>query len=133
MPNDAATLKAKANPLAAATAQLGALFEESGQAMYLYLDDHDKACNQRFATLLGYASPAAWAAVHTSFPTTFVAPKSQGLLVETYQAAVNDGVAAQIPVTWRRKDGKTVDSSVILAPVDVDGRRFALHFITPAS
>jgi hypothetical protein len=119
--NDRATLKAKTTPLTAATEQFGALFEESGQAMYLYLDDHNKACNQRFATLLGYPTPEAWAAVHTSFPDAFVAPKSQAVLVEAFQDAVNDGVAAQVPVAWKRKDGKTVGTTVILAPVDVDG------------
>ena len=124
------TPKDTPNPLAKATQQLRTLFEESGQAMYLYLDDHNKACNQRFAQLLGYATPEAWAAVHTSFPTAFVAPGSQEDLIDTYQAAMNDGVAANVPVTWRRKDGKTVDSDVILVPVDIDGTRFALHFIT---
>ncbi|HJQ93442.1 MAG TPA: PAS domain-containing protein [Candidatus Thermoplasmatota archaeon] len=113
-----------------ATAQLRDLLEGSGQAIYLYQDDHHKACNQRFAELLGYTSPDSWATVHTSFPSTFVAPKSQEVLVEAYQAAVNDGVATTVPITWKRKDGKTVDTDVILVPIDVEGRRLALHFIT---
>jgi PAS domain-containing protein len=116
--------------LTKATQQLRALFDESGQALYLFLDDHNKACNKRFAQLLGYATPEAWAAVHTSFPTAFVAPASQETLVDTYQAAMNDGVAANVPITWKRKDGKTVESDVILVPLDVDGTRLALHFVT---
>lgn len=124
------TTKGTQDPLAKATQQLRTLFEESGQAMYLYLDDHNKSCNKRFAELLGYATPEAWAAVHTSFPSAFVAPASQEDLVDTYQAAMNDGVAATVPVTWRRKDGKTVDTDVILVPLDVDGTRMALHFVT---
>jgi PAS domain S-box-containing protein len=116
--------------LTKATQQLRTLYEESGQAMYVYLDDHNKSCNKRFAQLLGYATPEAWAAVHTSFPTAFVAPASQELLVDTYQAAVNDGVASSVPITWKRKDGKTVETEVILVPIDVDGTRLALHFIT---
>ena len=118
------------NPLATATQHLRTLFEESGQAIYLFLDDHNKACNKRFAQLLGYPSPEAWAAVHTSFPSAFVDPASQEALVDTYQAAMNDGVAANVPITWKRKDGKTVDSDVILVPLDVDGARMALHFVT---
>ena len=122
--------KAGTSPLHKATEQLRSLFEESGQAMYLYLDDHNKACNKRFAQLLGYATPEAWAAVHTSFPTAFVAPASQETLVDAFQVALNDGVATSIPVTWKKKDGKTVDTDVILAPIDVDGSRLALHFVT---
>ena len=124
------TPKETPNALAKATQQLRTLFEESGQAIYLFQDDHNKSCNKRFAQLLGYATPEAWAAVHTSFPSAFVAPASQETLVETYQAAMNDGVAASVPVTWKRKDGKTVESDVILVPLDVDGTRLALHFIT---
>lgn len=127
------TMKTATSPaLARATDLCRALFDESGQAMYLYLDDHNKACNARFANLLGYPTPEAWAAVHTSFPQAFVAPASQETLVDVYQAAINDGVASSIPVTWKRKDGKAVDTHVILAPIDVEGKRFALHFIDKA-
>jgi PAS domain-containing protein len=115
-----------------ATEQMRALYGESQQAMYLFLDDHNKSCNPRFAKLLGYADPATWAAVQTSFPQAFVAPKSQGVLIDAYQAALQDGVATKVPVTWKRKDGKTVDTNVILVPVDVDGNRLALHFIDEA-
>ncbi len=105
------------------------LFEDSQQSMYLYVDDRNKACNDRFAKLLGYANPEAWAAVHTPFPQAFVEAGSQGRLVDTYQDAVSNGVAAQVPITWKRKDGKPVDTQVILVPIEVEGRRVALHFI----
>lgn len=116
--------------IAQATEQWGDLFTTSAQAMYVYEDDHSKACNARFAKLLGYATPEAWASIHTSFPSAFVAPKSQAALVEAFQAAMDEGRASNVPITWKRKDGKTVDTDVILVPVDVDGTRLALHFIT---
>jgi len=122
--------KATSSPLRTATAQLRSLFEESGQAIYLYLDDHNKVCNKRFADLLGYPTPEAWAAVHTSFPAAFVSPSSRETLVDAFQVALNDGVATSIAVTWTKKDGKTVGSDVILVPIDVDGTRLALHFVT---
>lgn len=125
-------LKTTSPALARATDLCKTLFNESSQSMYLYLDDHSKACNGRFAQLLGYGTPEAWAAVHTSFPQAFVAPASQERLVDAYQAAVNNGTAGKVPVTWKRKDGKTVDTNVILVPIDVEGQRFALHFIDPA-
>jgi hypothetical protein len=123
------TPKVRSTVLAKATEQVAELYKTSGQAMYLFLDDHDKTCNARFAKLLGYPTPEAWAGVHTSFPGTFVAPASQELLVDTYQAAMNEGVAATVPITWKRKDGKTVETTVTLVPFDVDGTRLALHFI----
>lgn len=120
------------NVLAAASRQFARLYSESGQAMYIYLDDHTKSCNPRFAKLLGYNSPEEWAAVHTSFPQAFVAPESQEVLVDTYQNALNEGVANTVPVTWRCKDGSTVDTDVMLVPIDVEGRRVAVHFIEEA-
>lgn len=116
--------------LAALVADLEALAATSSQAMYVFLDDRNKWCNQRFATMLGYASPAEWAAVADSFTRAFVEPKSQGTLVSTYQAAMEQGTARQIPVTWRRKDGKAVPSQAILVPVERAGHRMALHFVT---
>ncbi|MEK6975277.1 MAG: PAS domain-containing protein [Candidatus Thermoplasmatota archaeon] len=131
--NQTPTLKTQnSRIMARATELCQTLYNTSGQSMYLYLDDHSKTCNGRFAKLLGYSSPDAWAAVTTSFPQAFVAPASQELLVDTYQAAINEGVAGKIPVTWRRKDGKTVDTNVILVPVDIEGHRVALHFIEDA-
>ena len=130
MPTNQPTLKTQTSPaMTRATDLCKALFNESSQSMYLYMDDHHKACNGRFAKLLGYASPEAWAAVQTSFPQAFVAPASQESLVDTYQAAINNGTAGKVPVTWKRKDGKTVTTNVILVPIDVEGQRIALHFI----
>lgn len=37
---------------------------------------------------------------------------------------------SSINVTWRRKTGGTVDSSVILVPVSHSGHLFALHFVS---
>jgi PAS domain-containing protein len=118
--------------LAQATRQVQGLFETSGQAMYLFLDDGNKSCNARFAKLLGYADPKAWAAVTTPFTQAFVDPASQHDLVHAFQEAMQDGVGAQVPVTWRRKDGKTVRTQVILVPFEVGGERLALHFIDEA-
>jgi PAS domain-containing protein len=40
--------------------QLKDILESSKQAIYVYLDDTHKLCNQRFATLLGYGSTREW-------------------------------------------------------------------------
>lgn len=111
--------------------QMKAVFENSEQAMYLYLDDVHKVCNKRFSDLLGYDSPKAWAAVDEPFPTAFVAAKSRRTLVSAYQDAIERFIGATIDVAWQTKSGRTVDSQVILVPVAYEGHVLALHFISP--
>lgn len=118
--------------LEALVADLQGLADASSQAMYVFLDDRNKWCNERFAKLLGYATPDEWAAVADSFTGAFVDPKSQGTLVSTYQTAMEQGAARQIAVTWRRKDGKPTMTQVILVPIERAGHRMALHFVTAA-
>jgi hypothetical protein len=80
--------------------------------MYLYLDDEHKACNQKFASLLGYKSPEEWAGSKEPFAQAFVAPKSHKALVTAYQNAVERSVGSAIKVTWKKKDGREVDTDV---------------------
>lgn len=116
--------------LAGATARFQDLFASSEQAMYLYLDDQHRSCNHRFAEWLGYRTVAEWGAVPGPFPMAFVHPLSHSLLIDTFRAALATGVASQIPVTWKRKDGRPLKTNVILVPIDHEGHRFALHFIS---
>ena len=111
--------------------QMKPVIENSEQAMYLYLDDVHKVCNKRFADLLGYDSPRAWAAMDEPFPMVFVASKSRRALVSAYQDAIERFVGATIDVTWQTKSGGTVDTRVILVPVAYEGHVFALHYISP--
>jgi hypothetical protein len=107
------------------------IFDTSSQAMYAYLDDDCRACNQKFATLLGYDSPEEWASVNVDgmFPRAFVAEKSQKDLVGAYQKAMKEMAASMINVSWKKKSGDTVDTTVILAPIAYKGHVFALHFV----
>jgi len=109
--------------------QLQEILETSEQAIYLYLDDIHKTCNQRFADLLGYASPAKWAAVTEPFPQAFVADTSQPALIEAFQKAMQQKTGSTLSVTWKKKDGQTVDTTVMLVPIGFRGHTFALHFI----
>lgn len=110
--------------------QLKPVFDSSEQALYLYLDDVNKACNKKFALLLGYGSPAEWAKVKTSFPEAFVASKSQKTLVMTYRKAVEKLIGSEVRITWKAKTGKNVDSKVLLVPISYQQHLFALHFVT---
>jgi hypothetical protein len=105
------------------------VFEHSAQAMYIYLDDESKVCNEQFATLLGYDSADEWAHMQGSFPALFVADESQEALVEAYQNAMEKMVASTNSITWKKKTGETVQTTVILVPIDFEGHLFALHFI----
>lgn len=109
--------------------QLQDILDTSSQSIYLYLDDIHKTCNQNFADLLGYSSSDEWAAVTESFPQTFVAESSQTALVEAYSAAMQQRIGSTLPVTWKKKDGSTVDTTVILVPLSFQGHVFAVHFI----
>ena len=111
-------------------AQLREVFDRSPQGMYVYLDDRHKACNERFAQMLGYESAGAWDQPG-AFTEQYVDEHSRRPLVDAYQAAMEHQVAATVNVTWKRRDGTLLPSSVILTPVAYDGELVALHFITP--
>jgi PAS domain-containing protein len=112
------------------TAQFREILDGSPQGMYIYLDDQHKVCNERFASMLGYPSAAAWDQ-HGAFTEQYIDPQSQQTLVHTYRHAMEQQAAATIDVTWKTREGAAVPSSVILVPVAYEGELLALHFITP--
>ena len=80
--------------------------------------------------MLGYGSPEEWARVANNFPEAFVEPESQEALVVHYQKAMDKLIGAEFPVTWKKKPGGKVKTSVILVPIIYSGKKVALHFIT---
>lgn len=110
----------------------GEIFNSSTQGMYAFLDDDSKVCNNNFAALLGYESPEDWAKVDVqgSFPEAFVDNKSQEILVTSYQNAMEKMMGSTFKVTWKKKNGETVDTTVTLVPVAYQGHIFALHFVS---
>ena len=112
--------------------QFADIFEKSDQSIYVYLDDVNKACNKRFASLLGYGSPGEWAAVKENFPEEFVSSGDRERLVSAYQNAMNNLVGSTMPIRWKKKGGGEISTTTILVPISLDGHRMALHFITPS-
>ena len=110
--------------------QLRQIISSSEQAVYIYLDDIHKVCNNRFATLLGYGSPEEWARVANNFPEAFVEPESRDTLVTHYENAMNKLIGSQFPITWKKKPGGKVRTSVILVPIVYSGKKLALHYVT---
>ncbi len=74
--------------------QMKGILESSHQAVYIYLDDIHKVCNEKFASLLGYRSPEEWANVKDPFPA-FVEQSSQEALVTAYQQAMEKLIPAK--------------------------------------
>lgn len=109
--------------------QLKAIFEESKQGVYLYLDDNHKVCNQRFASLLGYDSPQEWAKVTESVLDTFVAEKSQETLASAFQNAMERALASANTIVWKKRNAGEVQTTVIIVPVMYEEHQMALHFV----
>ncbi len=106
------------------------LFEESPQAIYLYLDDEYKICNENFAQLLGYESNEEWNNVKGQFTSAFVDDESQEDLVNSFQNVVNNLEGNSFDVVWKRKDNSKVTTNVIIVPFPVQDHVLALHFIS---
>ncbi len=106
------------------------IFDASEQGIYIYLDDTNKACNSKFASMLGYKSPQEWAKVQENFPAAFVAEKSHQTLIGTFRKAMDKGTGASINVQWKKKSGGTVNTNVLLVPIAYDNHRMALHFVS---
>jgi PAS domain-containing protein len=109
--------------------QMRTIMDSSQQAIYIYLDDIHKVCNQKFASLMGYRSPEEWAKVEDPF-MAFVDRSSQETLAKAYRQAMEKFTPSDIKVTWKKKSGGTVSTSVVMVPIAYDDHFFALHFIS---
>jgi carbohydrate-binding DOMON domain-containing protein len=111
------------------SSQMKGILDSSQQAIYIYLDDIHKVCNAKFASLMGYRSPEEWAKVEDSFEA-FVDRSSQDTLASTYRQVTEKLIPSTIKVTWKKKSGGTVSTSVVMVPIAYDDHIFALHFIS---
>jgi hypothetical protein len=109
--------------------QMKAIMDSSEQPIFLYLDDNHKACNSRFAALLGFKSPQEWAGI-PGFLEVYVAEKSRETLSSAYWEAMKKMVASTSQLAFKKKGGETVDTTVILVPMSYAGHLFSIHFVT---
>jgi len=115
--------------MAGISKQMKSILDSSQQAIYIYLDDIHKVCNEKYASLLGYRSPKEWAKVEDPVEAT-VDRGSQETLVKAYNQAMEKFIPSNIKVTWKKKSGGTVVTSVVMVPIAFDDHIFALHFIS---
>lgn len=109
--------------------QMKPVLDGSEQPVFIYLDDNHKACNNKLSSMLGYKSPQEWAEKQ-GFLEVYVAEKSRETLSSAYWNAKEKMAASTIQLTWMKKDGKTVNSTMILAPMFFQGHHFSVHFVT---
>ena len=109
------------------------ILAQTTQGIYIYLDDPHWVCNDRLATVLGYASATELLklASGSSLLDVLVAADSQRHVIDAYMSAVEGKIASTAAVTWKKKGGGTVKSQTIFAPISFKGTVLAIHFVTP--
>jgi len=109
--------------------QMKPILDKSEQPIFIYLDDNHKVCNNKFASMLGFKSLKEWAEKQ-GFLEVFVTEKSRETLSSAYWTAMKKMSASTILITWMKKDGSSMDSTIILVPVFFEGHMFSVHFVT---
>lgn len=104
------------------------ILDNSPQAIYIYLDDAHKTCNQKFADLLGYKSIDEWVANET--PVDDVAKSDQDKVIEAYGNASRNYKASTLLVAIKTKGGSEIDVDVIMTPFTYKNEVFVIHFIS---
>lgn len=108
--------------------QMKPILDKSEQPIYIYLDDNHKACNNKFAIMLGYDSPEEWAAID-GFLDVFVIDKSRETLSTAYWNAANNMIASTIQVTFMNKDKEPIETTMILVPIFFNGHLLTVQFV----
>lgn len=100
---------------------------KSPQAIYIYLDDAHKICNQKFADLVGYSSIQEW--VDNEYPLSDVLEEDQEKVIEAYGKASENLEASKLSTTIIKKDKTKIKVDIILAPFSYKNEVFVVHFI----
>lgn len=110
------------------TESLEPVFSNSPQAIYLYLDDAHKSCNQKFADLLGYKSIEEW--VKNEAPVSDIDEKDQEKVINAYYDASRKFKASQLLANIVTKKGKKIKTTITMVPITYRNEVFVLHFIS---
>jgi hypothetical protein len=84
------------------------------------------------ASMLGFKSPQEWAEKQ-GFLEVYVEEKSRETLSTAYWKAMKSMAASTIQLTWIKKGGVKIDSTMILVPMFFQGHMFSVHFVTNVS
>jgi hypothetical protein len=108
--------------------QLEPVFSNSPQAIYLYLDDIHKICNQKFADMLGYSSIDEW--VSNEAPVSDIVDEDQDKIIQAYGEASRNFKASVVSTAITRKNGEKIKTQVIMVPLTFKEEVFVLHYIS---
>lgn len=104
------------------------IFDSSPDGVYIWLDGHHWACNDRFAEMFGWTLAEMQASAFSL--DLFVDPADQEMFVWNYQNRVG---ALAFPVTFRflgrRRDGSVVQAETDMIPLAYGGHTLAYHFV----
>ncbi len=106
------------------------IFSKSSQAIYIYLDDTHKTCNQKFADLLDYSSIDEWIA--NEAPVEDIIEADQDKVIEAYGAASEKYEASCVSVSAKTKGGSEIEIDVTMVPFTYKNEVFVIHYITQA-
>jgi PAS domain S-box-containing protein len=108
--------------------QFRPVFESSPDGVYLWLDEANKACNERLADLFGFTIEE-WREAQP-FLDSFIAEEDRALYSWNYHNRV---ARLAFPVTFRfrglRKDGSTFAAETDMIPISYRGYAVAYHFV----
>jgi hypothetical protein len=109
------------------------ILAQTTQGIYIYQDDPHWTCNDKFATMLGYASASELLKLSSGVPLldAIVASGSHQSVIDGYMNATNRKVASSLPITWKKKGGETIKTQTMFVPISFKGNLLALHFVTP--
>jgi len=105
------------------------VFESSPDGVYVWLDEEHWVCNERFAAMFGYDSPAELNDTPRLLQR-LVHPDDQELFSWNYWNRIQ---ALTFPATLRfrgtRKDGSHCQVETDMIPLSFGGHTFAYHFV----
>ncbi len=108
----------------------GPLFEACPDAVYIYIDDEHKICNQRLADLFGFS--VAHFKEMESFLDECVDQASIDLVVHTYMTHFEQETKpVRFEFTARRADGVAFPVTAFQIPIAHAGALMTLGFIRP--
>lgn len=104
------------------------IFESSPDGVYVWLDEHHWACNERLAGLFGHT--AAELENTPQFLNRFVHEDDQGIVSWNYWNRVQE---LAFPVTFRfrgiHRDGSIIPMETEMIPLAYGGHTVAYHFV----
>lgn len=103
--------------------------EKSPQAIYVYLDDANKACNKKFADLLGYSSAREWA--DKDAPMADVVEEDQQSIITAHGNASGKMLTNVLDVSWKNaRTSKIIKTRIRMVPMKYSDHIFVIHFLT---